>query len=122
MRLIDMLSPDKKKKSFQHIYLFEVMPLQSHQLLLDLLGHFLLFHILFLGFLWYWCHVAHWLHFFPVFLWFQSAQNLAQISDLQAQLEDALKEKQEVQEKVGPGFLLLAGHWCDSQLKGFKRY
>lgn len=32
---------------------------------------------------------------------FQSAQNLAQISDLQAQLEEALKEKQEVQEKVG---------------------
>uniref|UniRef100_A0A4W6CD29 Myosin XVIIIA n=1 Tax=Lates calcarifer TaxID=8187 RepID=A0A4W6CD29_LATCA len=30
----------------------------------------------------------------------QSAQNLAQISDLQAQLEEALKEKQEVQEKV----------------------
>ncbi|KAF0030324.1 hypothetical protein F2P81_017055 [Scophthalmus maximus] len=29
----------------------------------------------------------------------QSAQNLAQISDLQAQLEEALKEKQEVQEK-----------------------
>lgn len=34
-------------------------------------------------------------------MWFQSAQNLAQISDLQAQLEEALKEKQEVQEKVG---------------------
>lgn len=35
----------------------------------------------------------------------QSAQNLAQISDLQAQLEEALKEKQEVQEKVGaPGY------------------
>lgn len=102
------------------------MPLRSHQVLLDLLGHFLLFHILFLGFLCIVCilvcHVAHWLHFFPVFLWFQSAQNLAQISDLQAQLEDALKEKQEVQEKVGPGFLLLADHWCDSQLKGFKRY
>lgn len=31
----------------------------------------------------------------------QSAQNLAQISDLQAQLEEALKERQEVQEKVG---------------------
>ncbi|KAM3615930.1 uncharacterized protein V6R79_009861 [Siganus canaliculatus] len=30
----------------------------------------------------------------------QSAQNLAQISDLQAQVEDALKEKQEVQEKM----------------------
>ncbi|XP_068440525.1 unconventional myosin-XVIIIa isoform X2 [Clinocottus analis] len=30
----------------------------------------------------------------------QSAQNLAQISDLQAQLEEALKEKQEVQEKL----------------------
>ncbi|XP_058490606.1 unconventional myosin-XVIIIa isoform X4 [Solea solea] len=30
----------------------------------------------------------------------QSAQNLAQISDLQAQLEEALKEKQEVQEKM----------------------
>ncbi|KAK7882718.1 hypothetical protein WMY93_028892 [Mugilogobius chulae] len=30
----------------------------------------------------------------------QSAQNLNQISDLQAQLEDALKEKQEVQEKM----------------------
>ncbi|XP_068174351.1 unconventional myosin-XVIIIa isoform X4 [Antennarius striatus] len=30
----------------------------------------------------------------------QSAQNLAQISDLQAQLEEALKEKQDVQEKM----------------------
>ncbi|XP_028321503.1 unconventional myosin-XVIIIa isoform X12 [Gouania willdenowi] len=30
----------------------------------------------------------------------QSAQNLAQISDLQAQLEDALKEKQDIQEKL----------------------
>ena len=30
----------------------------------------------------------------------QAAQNLGQISDLQAQLEEALKEKQEVQEKV----------------------
>nr|XP_046244062.1 unconventional myosin-XVIIIa isoform X11 [Scatophagus argus] len=30
----------------------------------------------------------------------QSAQNLAQISDLQAQLEEALKEKQEIQEKM----------------------
>ncbi|XP_069574141.1 unconventional myosin-XVIIIa isoform X4 [Brachyistius frenatus] len=30
----------------------------------------------------------------------QSAQNLAQISDLQAQLEDALKEKQDIQEKM----------------------
>uniref|UniRef100_A0A672YNX1 Myosin XVIIIAb n=1 Tax=Sphaeramia orbicularis TaxID=375764 RepID=A0A672YNX1_9TELE len=30
----------------------------------------------------------------------QSAQNLAQISDLQAQLEEALKEKQDVQEKI----------------------
>ncbi|XP_041660084.1 unconventional myosin-XVIIIa isoform X10 [Cheilinus undulatus] len=30
----------------------------------------------------------------------QSAQNLAQISDLQAQLEEALKEKQEIQEKL----------------------
>lgn len=38
----------------------------------------------------------------------QSAQNLAQISDLQAQLEEALKEKQEVQEKVSAGFLFLA--------------
>lgn len=37
---------------------------------------------------------------------FQSAQNLAQISDLQAQLEEALKEKQEVQEKVTATFLL----------------
>lgn len=46
-----------------------------------------------------------------MFLWFQSAQNLAQISDLQAQLEDALKEKQEVQEKVDTGFLLLVYHW-----------
>lgn len=35
---------------------------------------------------------------------FQSAQNLAQISDLQAQLEDALKEKQEIQEKVDDDF------------------
>lgn len=42
------------------------------------------------------------------FLCFQSAQNLAQISDLQAQLEEALKEKQEVQEKVYAGFLLSA--------------
>lgn len=41
---------------------------------------------------------------------FQSAQNLAQISDLQAQLEEALKEKQEVQEKVDAGFLLLSYH------------
>ena len=31
---------------------------------------------------------------------FQAAQNLGQISNLQAQLEEALKEKQEVQEKV----------------------
>ncbi len=54
----------------------------------------------------------HWLHFFLLFLWFQSAQNLAQISDLQAQLEEAFKEKQEVQEKVDAGFLLLAYHWC----------
>ncbi|XP_073336434.1 unconventional myosin-XVIIIa isoform X2 [Pagrus major] len=30
----------------------------------------------------------------------QSAQNLAQISDLQAQLEEALKEKQDIQEKM----------------------
>lgn len=30
----------------------------------------------------------------------QSSQNLAQISDLQAQLEEAMKEKQDVQEKV----------------------
>lgn len=51
---------------------------------------------------------AHWLHFCPVFTWFKSAQNLAQISDLQAQLEEALKEKQEVQEKVGLGFLPFA--------------
>lgn len=36
-------------------------------------------------------------------LLFQSTQNLAQISDLQAQLEEALKEKQDVQEKVSPG-------------------
>lgn len=43
---------------------------------------------------------------------FQSAQNLAQISDLQAQLEDALKEKQDVQEKVSTGLWLSAGHWC----------
>lgn len=41
-------------------------------------------------------------------VWFQSAQNLAQISDLQAQLEDALKEKQDIQEKVNGGFQLLA--------------
>lgn len=33
-------------------------------------------------------------------LWCQSAQNLAQISDLQAQLEEVLKDKQEIQEKV----------------------
>lgn len=46
-------------------------------------------------------------------MFFQSAQNLAQISDLQAQLEEALKEKQEVQEKVDTGFLLLAYHCCD---------
>lgn len=50
-----------------------------------------------------------------MFLWFQSAQNLAQISDLQAQLEEALKEKQEVQEKVDAGVLLLAYH---SQCQG----
>lgn len=66
-------------------------------------------------------HVAHWLYFFfsPVFLWFQSAQNLAQISDLQAQLEEALKEKQDIQEKVDAGFVLLAYRWWDegSQLK-----
>lgn len=54
------------------------------------------------------CHIAHWLHLCPVFTWFKSAQNLAQISDLQAQLEEALKEKQEVQEKVGLGFLPFA--------------
>lgn len=36
-------------------------------------------------------------------MWFQSTQNLAQISDLQAQLEEALKEKQDIQEKVSPG-------------------
>lgn len=45
---------------------------------------------------------------FFIFLWFQSAQNLAQISDLQAQFEEALREKQEVQEKVDPDFLFLA--------------
>lgn len=38
---------------------------------------------------------------------FQSAQNLAQISDLQAQLEEALKEKQDIQEKVNACFLFL---------------
>lgn len=32
----------------------------------------------------------------------QSAQTLAQISDLQSQLEEALKDKQDVQEKVSP--------------------
>lgn len=31
---------------------------------------------------------------------FQSARDLSQISDLQAQLEEATKEKQEIQEKV----------------------
>lgn len=51
---------------------------------------------------------------FPVLLLFQSAQNLAQISDLQAQLEEALKEKQDVQEKVSTGLWLSAGHWCHS--------
>lgn len=39
---------------------------------------------------------------------FQSAQNLAQISDLQAQLDEALKEKQDIQEKVNGDFQVLA--------------
>ena len=40
---------------------------------------------------------------------------MAQISDLQAQLEDALKEKQEVQEKVGASVLLL--HTADRDMQ-----
>lgn len=59
-------------------------------------------------------HIAHWFSFFPVLLLFQSAQNLAQISDLQAQLEEALKEKQDVHEKVSTGLWLSAGHQCHS--------
>lgn len=55
-------------------------------------------------------HIAYWFSFFPVLLLFQSAQNLAQISDLQAQLEEALKEKQDVQEKVSTGLSLSGGH------------
>lgn len=52
----------------------------------------------------------------------QSARDLSQISDLQAQLEEATKEKQEIQEKVQDIPQLPAGNflntsvWLDTQL------
>lgn len=44
------------------------------------------------------CIVDNWIYFVLV----QSSQSLAQVSELQSQLEEAMKEKQEVQEKVRP--------------------
>lgn len=39
---------------------------------------------------------------FIFFVVVQSSQSLAQVSELQSQLEEAMKEKQEVQERVSP--------------------
>lgn len=52
------------------------------------------------------CTVSDHLTYFLCVTLPQLAQNLAQINDLQAQLEEALKEKQEFQEKVDTSCLV----------------